>query len=106
MLWTIVWTALALGALAAGFLAWRHVWRRGKGLLRQLAASADDLGDVIDAAQDRIDARLEALVPAHITVGEDPAPLRRAIEQRRARARLRHRRARPEVWERWAQVWR
>lgn len=101
-----MWTVLALGAIAAGFVAWRLVWRGGTGLLRELSASASRLGDVVDDAQHRTDARLESLAPTRVTVGEDPAPLRHAIADRRAGVRLRRRRPRPEIWERWAQVWR
>lgn len=105
-MWFWIWTALVLGALAAGFLAWRHVWRRGKGFLRELGTSGDRLGDVLGEATARTDARLDAMEPVHVTVGDDPASLRQAIEERRARARAHRARPRPEVWERWAQVWR
>lgn len=105
-MWFWIWTALVLAALVAGFLAWRHVWRRGRAVLRELGTSSDRLGDVLGEAGARTDARLDALGPVAVTVGEDPAPLRRAIEERRARARAHRRRPRPEVWARWAQVWR
>ncbi len=105
-MWFWIWTALTLGALAAGFLAWRQVWRHGKGLVRELGTSGDRIGDVVVEATARTDARLDALAPVEVTVGLDPAPLRRAIEDRRARTRAHRARPRPEVWERWAQVWR
>lgn len=105
-MWFWIWTGLVLGALAVGFLAWWHVWRHGKVLLRELGASADRLGDVLAESDARADARLAAMEAVRVTVGEDPAPLRRAIDERRARARAHRARPRAEVWERWAQVWR
>lgn len=105
-MWFWIWTGLVLGALAVGFLAWRHVWRHGKVLLRELGASADRLGDVLAESGARADARLAAMEPVRVTVGEDSAALRRAIDDRRTHTRAHRARPRTEVWERWAQVWR
>lgn len=105
-MWFWIWTGLVLGALGAGFLAWRLVWRRGRDVVRELSTSADVLGTVLDDATRRTEERLAALVPVTVSVGADPAPLRRAIDDARARRRAHRRRPRPDVWERWAQVWR
>lgn len=105
-MWFWVWTLLAIGALGAGALTWRHVWRQGRALAREVSAAAARAGEVWETVADRTDA---ARVPVAPTLLEDRAVLQRRVDalrdERHAR-RAHRRRPRPDVWERWRSVYR
>lgn len=105
-MWFWVWTLLALGALGAGVLTWRDVWRSGRALGRELSAAASSAGAVWETVEDRTEA---ARVTVRPTLLEERAVLQRSVDALRDARRARRAdrlRPRPEVWARWRRVYR
>ena len=103
MVWAIVWTVLAVATLLGAFLLGRRLWRSAVALGHEVSRAGEVAGRISDEV-----ARLEALAAAEraragTTLGQDPTPLARRVDElrvaRRARAAARQERHRQTVRE-------